>query len=137
MRFNLKSTREEILEENVEFPKCGAYTKHTLSKGQTVTAVYECVVNVSTLRTLNYLPDEVAEIKNCINALYVLYGEKCLKSKFLTRELAKMLPDLLIEQVMTEEAKKYYFYLPIKYSNIEESKSEAIDLYNPEVNATV
>ena len=115
MRFSIKTIREEILEEKVSFNKNGAETKRSLSKGQTVTAVYEYVVSVSTLRTLGFMPDEAVEVKNGINALYVMHGEKCLKSKFLTRELAKMLPDLLIEQVMTEKATKYLSiaeYLP-------------------------
>ena len=138
MRFNIKTIREEILEDNVYFHKLGSDSKSvlsrsSLSKGQTVTAVYEYSVDVSTLRTLGFMPDEAVEVKNGINALYVMYGEKCLKSKFLTRELAKMLPDLLIEQVMTEKATKYYSYL----NGIKEYVSEKQDLYNQETTNTL
>ena len=138
MRFSIKTTREEILEENVVFHKNGADANSTLSrtilsKGQTVTAVYEYVVSISTLRTLGFMPDEAVEVKNGINALYVMHGEKCLKSKFLTRELAKMLPDLLIEQVMTEKASKYYSYV----NGNKEYVSDKHDMYKQELNQTL
>ena len=138
MRFNIKTIREEILEESVGFHKVGsssesALSKTTLNRGQSVTAVYEYVVNVSSLRSLGFMQDEVVEIKNSINALYVLHGEKCLKSKFLTRELAKLLPELLIETVMTENATKHYSYL----NGIKEYVSNKTDLYNQEINVSL
>lgn len=133
MRLSLKLTRDEILENDLSFNRVGAETERKLSKGQTVTAVYDGVVNVSTFKTLGYMPDEMVQIKNAINALYVIYGDKCLKSKFLTKELVKMLPYMLIDTVMTEKATKYYSYK----NGVKEYVSEKQDLYNQEINAVL
>lgn len=79
----------------------------TVDKGSVVNAIYSYTVQLYVSR-VEYTEEEVLSVDTTIKGLFVIFGEQCLDSYFLTSELQKALPKIRVANAEIIEADKYY-----------------------------